>query len=137
MEEVLALNAELADRSSELEANLATTQQELRALQCRNDEAVEKFEEAMEELAEVQGHFEILVQESAQTQLVIEDLRRTNAERYEAMRQQLEHRCAVYVETIRRLALELGAGGPHTRLRMDLPELSAGSRVHLQAGRPL
>jgi len=122
MEEVLALNEELVNQNSELEASLATTQQELRALQLQCNVAREKFGQAMNDLVEVQEHFNTLVQESARTQLVIQDLRRTNADlldveqqRFEAMRQQLEHRCRVYVETIQRLALDLGEQANRTR----------------------
>jgi predicted nuclease with TOPRIM domain len=115
MEEVLALNEELVTQNSQLEASLAAAHQQIHALQGRDYEAMEKFQAAMSELVVVQEHFTTLVQESARTELAIQDLRRTNAEareaerqRYEAMRQHLEYRCRVYVETIQRLALELG-----------------------------
>ena len=111
MEEVLALNAELVAQNSELEAKLAVALTENRALHECQEQAKTVFANALGQLMEVKGLFDNLVRENAQTQLVVQELRRTNA----MVQQQLEHRCAVYVQTIQRLAVELGEQADRTR----------------------
>ena len=114
MEEVLALNAELVERNSQLEAILTATHREVCDLQRARDAALDVFEAGMKDLALVQEQFETLVREIASTKAAHEALLQTNAEiteiqrqRFDIERRQLEHRSAVYVDVIRRLAGEL------------------------------